>query len=129
LIFINPQLGAGGAHTLAFVYKTAMGDMTDMTNTAMTDTSRGVGVTFAASLQRHIRCAPQNVNPASLREVLQAALQAAPDLQHYVFDDQANIRKHVAIFINRDMLQNRADLTQTLHAGDQVLVVQALTGG
>ena len=88
-----------------------------------------VTVTFAASLQRHIPCVPQQVPPASLREVLQAALQAAPDLQHYVFDDQGHIRKHVAIFINRDLLQNRADLTQTLRAGDQVLVVQALTGG
>jgi sulfur carrier protein ThiS len=88
-----------------------------------------VTVTFAASLQRHIPCPPQNVAPASLREVLTAALLAAPDLKHYVFDDQSNIRKHVAVFINRDMLQNRADLTQTLNAGDQVLVVQALTGG
>jgi sulfur-carrier protein len=88
-----------------------------------------VRVTFAASLQRHIPCAAQNVVPASLRDVLQAALLAAPDLVHYVFDDQANIRKHVAVFINRDMLQNRSDLTQTLNCGDQVLVVQALTGG
>ncbi len=88
-----------------------------------------VHVTFAASLQRHIPCPSQSILPASLREVLQTALMAAPDLNHYVFDDQGNIRKHVAVFINRDMLQNRADLTQTLNAGDQVLVVQALTGG
>jgi sulfur-carrier protein len=86
-------------------------------------------VTFAASLQRHIPCPPQKVEAASLRVVLQAALLAAPDLTHYIFDDQGNIRKHVALFVNRDMLQNRADLTQTLKAGDQVLVVQALTGG
>jgi sulfur-carrier protein len=88
-----------------------------------------VTVTFAASLQRHISCPPQKISAASLREVLNAALMAAPDLSHYIFDDQGNIRKHVAVFINRDMLQNRADLTQTLNAGDQVLVVQALTGG
>ncbi|MEQ1535312.1 MAG: MoaD/ThiS family protein [Burkholderiaceae bacterium] len=93
------------------------------------DKPQFVSVTFAASLQRHISCATQNVAPASLREVLKTALLAAPDLAHYIFDDQANIRKHVAIFINRDMLQNRADLTQTLQSGDQVLVVQALTGG
>jgi sulfur-carrier protein len=86
-------------------------------------------VTFAASLQRHIPCPPQSVAPTSLREVIKAALLAAPDLSHYVFDDQGNIRKHVAVFINRDMLQNRVDLTRTLNAGDQVLVVQALTGG
>ena len=95
----------------------------------MSETVQFVRVTFAASLQRHIPCVPQNVAPASLREVLNAALLAAPDLSHYMFDDQANIRKHVAIFINRDLLKNRADLTQTLHSGDQVLVVQALTGG
>jgi sulfur-carrier protein len=88
-----------------------------------------VTVTFAASLQRHIPCAPQEVTPASLREVLQAALQAAPDLAHYMFDDQGHIRKHVAVFINQNMLANRSDLTQNLAAGDQVLVVQALTGG
>ena len=75
--------------------------------------SSTVSVTFAASLQRHIPCPPQNLAPAGLREVLKAALLAAPDLSHYIFDDQGNIRKHVAIFINRDMLQNRADLTQT----------------
>lgn len=88
-----------------------------------------VTVTFAASLQRHIPCPPQNIAPASLRDVLKAALLAAPDLAHYVFDDQGHIRKHVALFINRDMLQNRTNLTQTLISGDQVLVVQALTGG
>jgi sulfur-carrier protein len=95
----------------------------------MAETVQFVSVTFAASLQRHIPCAQQNVAPASLREVLRAALLAAPDLTHYIFDDQANIRKHVAVFINRDLLKNRADLTQILHSGDQVLVVQALTGG
>ena len=88
-----------------------------------------VSVTFAPSLQRHIPCPPQCVVPSNLREVLKTALLAAPDLSHYVFDDQGNIRKHVAVFINRDMLQNRSVLTQMLNAGDQVLVVQALTGG
>jgi molybdopterin synthase sulfur carrier subunit len=91
--------------------------------------SAHVRVTFAASLQRHIPCPSQSVAVASLREVLKTALLAAPDLSHYVFDDQGNIRKHVAVFINRDMLQNRADLSQILKPGDQVLVVQALTGG
>jgi molybdopterin synthase sulfur carrier subunit len=88
-----------------------------------------VTVTFAASLQRHVPCPMQHVNVASLREVLKAALVAAPDLSHYVFDDQGNVRKHVAVFINKNMLHNRADLTQTLNAGDHVLVVQALSGG
>lgn len=88
-----------------------------------------VCVTFAASLRRHVDCAPQWIAPASLREVLDEALSVAPELAHYIYDDQRAIRKHVAVFINQHMLGKRNDLTQTLQAGDQVLVVQALTGG
>ena len=88
-----------------------------------------VCVTFAASLRRHVDCVPQWIAPASLREVLDEALSVAPELAHYIYDNQRAIRKHVAVFINQHMLGKRNDLTQTLQAGDQVLVVQALTGG
>ncbi|UUZ76239.1 hypothetical protein LP414_33880 [Polaromonas sp. P1(28)-13] len=48
-----------------------------------------VVVEFAPSLRRHVECAPQLVAQGSLREVLETALKAAPELAHYVFDDQA----------------------------------------
>ncbi len=88
-----------------------------------------VVVEFAASLRRHVDCPPQSVTPGSLREVLEAALLGAPELGHYVFDDQRAVRKHVAVFINREMVQDRRHLDQALSAGDRVLVIQALTGG
>jgi len=88
-----------------------------------------VTVTFAASLRRHVDCPPQQVAPGPLSAVLEAALLAAPELARYVFDDQRAIRKHVAVFINQDMLRDRGRLDQVLQAGDQVLVIQALTGG
>lgn len=88
-----------------------------------------VTVEFAASLRRHVECAPQNVAAGSLRVVLDAALAAAPALRHYVLDDQGNIRKHVAVFVNNTMVLNRQNLTQPLASGDRVLVIQALTGG
>ena len=89
-----------------------------------------VNVEFAASLRRHVQCAPQSVAPGSLRTVLDAALAAAPaELRHYVLDDQGHIRKHVAVFINKTMVLSRQDLEQVLTAGDRVLVIQALTGG
>ncbi len=62
-------------------------------------------------------------------EVLEAALSAAPALAHYVFDDQRSVRKHVAVFVNQTMVQDRVQLSQRLAAGDRVLVIQALTGG
>lgn len=88
-----------------------------------------VTVEFAASLRRHVDCAPQSVAPGTLREVLESALCAAPELAHYVFDDQRGVRKHVAVFVNGQMVPERIKLSQPLGAGDRVLVVQALTGG
>ena len=88
-----------------------------------------VTVEFAASLRRHVECAPQSVAPGSLRAVLDAALAAAPELAHYVYDDQRAIRKHVAVFVNALMVQDRGKLDRQLNAGDRVTVIQALTGG
>jgi len=88
-----------------------------------------VKVEFAASLRRHVECAPQQVAPGSLRAVLATALAAAPGLRHYVLDDQDHIRKHVAVFINKTMVMDRQNLDQPLDDGDSVLVIQALTGG
>jgi molybdopterin synthase sulfur carrier subunit len=88
-----------------------------------------VTVEFAASLRRHVDCEPQSVAPGTLRDVLEGALHAAPALAHYVFDDQRAVRKHVAVFVNGNMVADRTHLTQWLGAGDRVLVIQALTGG
>jgi molybdopterin converting factor small subunit len=88
-----------------------------------------VTVEFAASLRRHVECAPQTVAAGSLRTVLETALAAAPELRNYVLDDQGNVRKHVAVFINQTMLKNRQNLSQSVASGDSVLVIQALTGG
>ena len=88
-----------------------------------------VTVEFAPSLRRHVDCSLQQVAPGALREVLESALLAAPALAHYVFDDQRAVRKHVAVFVNRQLVADRVSLCQPLQAGDRVLVVQALSGG
>ena len=88
-----------------------------------------VTVEFAPALRRHVDCAPQLVPAGALRAVLEAALSAAPGLADYVFDDQRAVRKHVAVFVNRQLVGDRVSLCQPLQAGDRVLVVQALSGG
>lgn len=88
-----------------------------------------VTVEFAASLRRHVPCVAQDVAPASLRDVLAAAMAQAPGLSRYVLDDQGSVRKHVAVFVNKALVQDRVHLDQALRDGDRVLVAQALTGG
>ena len=46
-----------------------------------------------------------------------------------MFDDQRHVRKHVAVFVNQALVQDRARLDETVNDGDRVLVIQALSGG
>jgi sulfur-carrier protein len=86
-------------------------------------------VEFAPSLTRHVACAPQRVQAATLRDALAAAFDAAPALRGYVLDEQGNVRKHVAVFVNTQMIADRARLDVPLADDDKVMVIQALTGG
>ena len=86
-------------------------------------------VEFAPALTRHVACAPQRVTASSLRTALDAALLAAPGLRHYVLDEQGHVRKHVAVFVNAQMIRDRSALDVPLQSEDKVMVIQALTGG
>ncbi|SFC36675.1 molybdopterin synthase subunit MoaD [Polaromonas sp. OV174] len=86
-------------------------------------------VEFARSLTRHLVCPPQEVAATSLRAALDAAFVAVPELRSYVLDDQGAVRKHVAVFINAQMIASRTDLDIALQSEDKVMVIQALTGG
>lgn len=88
-----------------------------------------VNVEFAASLQRYKPCPAQMVQAGSLATVLHQAFEAEPGLQHYVLDDQGHIRKHVAVFINGAMHQQRQHMEIPVADNARVLVIQCLTGG
>jgi len=86
-------------------------------------------VSFAPALTRHVPCAPQQVEAGTLAAVLDAAFRAAPALRAYVLDEQGAVRKHVAVFVNGELIPRREDLTRALGPQDRVHVIQALTGG
>ena len=86
-------------------------------------------VEFAPALTRHVPCPPQTVDAGSLRAALDAAFLAAPLLRSYVLDEQGSVRKHVAVFINGQMIARRDGLDLSLRGEDRVMVIQALTGG
>ena len=86
-------------------------------------------VKFAPALTRHVPCPEQQVAAPTLGAALDAAFRAAPGLRGYVLDDQGAVRKHVAVFVNGQMIASRSELGLGLAPADQVMVVQALTGG
>ncbi|GAB3654566.1 MoaD/ThiS family protein [Ramlibacter alkalitolerans] len=86
-------------------------------------------VEFAPALTRHVDCPRQQVQAQTLGAALEAAFRAAPALKAYVLDEQGAVRKHVAVFLNGDMLPRETALAQAVAAQDRVMVIQALTGG
>lgn len=86
-------------------------------------------VEFAPALTRHVACPPQRVQAATLRDALAAAFTAAPAMRNYVLDEQGDVRKHVAVFVNAQMIRDRSRLDIPLGDDDKVMVIQALTGG
>lgn len=86
-------------------------------------------IEFAPHLQRYVRCPSQSVMADTLRHALEAAFTAAPGLRDYVLDDQGGVRKHVAVFINGELMHDRRNLERRLAPADRVYVAQALSGG
>jgi sulfur-carrier protein len=86
-------------------------------------------IRFAAHLQSHVPCPDQSVAPQSLEQCLRTAIVAAPAMADYVFDNQGQIRKHVAVFINGKLHRDRHELSLLCNDGDRVDVIQALSGG
>ena len=86
-------------------------------------------VSFAPQLQRHVSCPTQIVSAVSLGEALKMAFLAAPAMQSYVLDEQGHVRKHVAVFVNNEMIASRRDLSLAVNDGDSIVVIQALSGG
>jgi sulfur-carrier protein len=86
-------------------------------------------VSFAPHLQRHVPCPTQRVAASTLGEALKAAFVAAPALERYVLDEQGHVRKHVAVFVNHQMITSRRDLGLAVADEDSIVVIQALSGG
>lgn len=86
-------------------------------------------VSFAPQLQRHVSCPTQRVDAATLGDALRQAFVSAPALERYVLDEQGHVRKHVAVFVNNEMIVSRRNLALPIASEDNIMVIQALSGG
>ena len=86
-------------------------------------------VEFTANLQRHVACPPAAVSGATVRECLDAAFAGNERARGYVLDEQGALRKHMIVFVNGEMIQDRERLSDVVPADGEVYVMQALSGG
>jgi hypothetical protein len=86
-------------------------------------------VVFTPNLQRHVACPPCEVAGSNVRDVLNAAFAGNERARGYVLDEHGAIRKHMIVFINGEMVQDREKLTDVVPAQAEIFIMQALSGG
>ena len=86
-------------------------------------------VVFTANLRRHVDCPELEVTGRSVAEVLESAFAVAPQVRGYVLDEQGQVRKHVAVYVDGRRLTDRVRLSDEVTPASEVWVLQALSGG
>ena len=86
-------------------------------------------VNFTSSLGLHVAVPPSEIQGETLREVLEKYFESNPGVRPYILDDQGAVRKHVAIFLNKELIQDRTELSDPVPEKASIYVAQALSGG
>jgi hypothetical protein len=86
-------------------------------------------VFFTPNVQPHFYCSGGQFAGDSVREVLNEVFAANPEARRHVFDDQAALRKHIAIFVDGEMLSDRARLSDAVSETSSIHILQAMSGG
>ncbi len=69
------------------------------------------------------------VSAGTVREALEHAFGRYPSLRSYLLDDQARLRQHVNIFLDKEVIQDRLTLSDTVQESSEIWIIQALSGG
>ena len=83
-------------------------------------------VLIPGALRSYTRCGEAEASGDTLGEVLAALDVQFAGIRFRIVDEQDCIRRHIRIFVNGDQAP---DLSQRLQADDEVIIVQALSGG
>jgi len=86
-------------------------------------------VQFTQTLQRHLAVPPADVPGETVREALDAVFRDNPALRGYILDDRGQLRRHVMIFVNGAMIEDRQGLGDRIGPDTELYVMQALSGG
>ena len=84
---------------------------------------------LTSHLRRIAPAGPIQVEAATLGAALDAYFAAAPKVRTYILDDQGRLRRHVAVFIDGELLADKKDLGRSVAPSSEIYVMQALSGG
>ena len=68
-------------------------------------------------------------NGSTLKEVLQEVEGRYPGIRSYILDEQGSLRRHVNIFIDGALINDRTKLNDGFNDHSEIYIIQALSGG
>lgn len=86
-------------------------------------------IKFTQNLERHLSVPEIDVAARTVRDALNSVFESNPNLRSYVVDDQGRLRKHVVVFVDGEMIQDRERMDDSLEPDSELFVMQALSGG
>ncbi len=66
---------------------------------------------------------------STLREVLTQIDGQYPGIKRYILDEQGSLRRHVNIFIDGTLINDRTNLSDKFSNNSEIYIIQALSGG
>jgi sulfur-carrier protein len=87
-------------------------------------------VRFTSHLLRFFpNLVPLEIQQNTVHQLIKQINERYPGLASYLIEDDGSLRKHVNIFVDGKMLNDRKTLSDELTAHSDVFVAQALSGG
>ena len=83
-------------------------------------------VMIPSALRSYTERGETEASGASLSALLTDLERQYPGIRFRMIDEQDRIRRHIRIFVNGEQAR---DLAQPLNGTDEVIIVQALSGG
>jgi molybdopterin synthase sulfur carrier subunit len=71
----------------------------------------------------------QKVEAQTLSELFSNLNQLYPGISSYLIEDNGEIRKHVNVFLDGVLIENKSKKNQSLEGISEVFILQALSGG
>jgi hypothetical protein len=77
----------------------------------------------------HLEGKELDVNASNAAQVVQELEKIAPGFALYICDERGSLRQHVNIFVEDELIADRARLTDVVKPDSKVYILQALSGG
>ncbi len=87
-------------------------------------------IKFTSALKRFFPTLTElETEGGTVREVLMNIEKLYPGISNYLVQDDGSLRKHVNIFLQGNLIENRQTLSDVVKQTDELLIFQALSGG